>query len=113
MKYPVVLLMSLLSWICAACSAGGEPHLIKHDDAALLTSPAPATPRQTILLVSLEDGTVIMQNIDSSADICFKNNADSATTCLTRGVPVTSPDTNQIIGFEMIEERIDLVAKSN
>jgi len=66
---------------------------------------------ETILLVSLDDGSVIMQTINSSADICFKSNAGSSTTCLTRGAPVVDPSTSAIIGFEMIEDQIDLVGR--
>lgn len=67
---------------------------------------------ETILLVSLDDGTIVMQKIRSSADICFKQNSDSATTCLTQGAPVVDPESNAVIGFEMIEETIQLVAKT-
>ena len=76
-------------------------------------SHAAAAPRETILLVSLDDGSVIKQIIHSSADLCFKNNSDSRTTCLTQGAPVYDPSTNAVIGFEMIEDQIDLVAKSD
>lgn len=69
--------------------------------------------RETLLLVSLDDGSVIMQTISSNADVCFKNNSDSATTCLIQGAPVFDPLTSAVIGFEMIEEHIDLVAKSD
>ena len=68
--------------------------------------------RETILLVSLDDGSVIMQSIRTGADICFKQNSDSTTTCLTRGQPVVDPHTNSVIGFEMIEEQIELIGKS-
>ncbi len=54
-----------------------------------------------------------MQTINSSADFCFKSNSASSTTCLTQGAPIFSPDTNAIIGFEMIEEQIDLIAKTH
>jgi hypothetical protein len=69
--------------------------------------------RETILLVSLEDGSVIKQTIFSSADLCFKKSSDSLTTCLTQGAPVFASDSNTIIGYEMIEEHIELVAKAN
>jgi len=74
---------------------------------------SPDAPNQTILLVSLDDGSVIMQNINTSADICFKSNSDSATTCLTQGAPIIDPVTNRVIGFEMIEDQIDLVGKAD
>jgi hypothetical protein len=72
---------------------------------------APDEPRETVLIVSLEDGSVIMQTISSSADLCFKKSSESATTCLTQGDPVYDPATNAVIGFEMIEDHIELVAK--
>ncbi len=75
--------------------------------------PQAAEHHETILIVSLEDGSVIMQTINSSADFCFKSNSASSTTCLTQGAPIFSPDTNAIIGFEMIEEQIDLIAKTH
>lgn len=74
---------------------------------------SPDLPRETVLLVSLDDGSVIMQTISSSADLCFKWNSESATTCLTQGDPVFDPITNAVIGFEMIEDHIELIAKSN
>lgn len=70
-------------------------------------------PNQTLLLVSLEDGSVIMQTINSNADICFKQNADSATTCLSKAEPILDPVTQAIIGFETTEARIELVARSS
>ena len=74
---------------------------------------SPETPRETVLLVSLDDGSVIKQTIQSSADLCFKKSSDSATTCLTQGDPVYDPATNAVIGFEMIEDHIELVAKAD
>lgn len=70
-------------------------------------------PRETVLLVSLDDGSVIKQTIRSTAELCFKKNSESATTCLTQGAPILDPATNAVIGYKMIEEHIDLVAKSN
>jgi hypothetical protein len=67
--------------------------------------------RETMLLVSLEDGSVIMQTISSSADICFKSNSASSTTCLTRGAPLLDQSTDAVIGFEMIEDQIELVGQ--
>lgn len=70
-------------------------------------------PHETILLVSLEDGTIVMQKIQNDADICFKSISDSATTCLTQGEPVIDPASNTVVGFEMIEDQIQLVAKTD
>lgn len=87
--------------------------LTSHTATETATSLSPDTPNQTILLVSLDDGSVIMQNISTSADICFKSNHDSATTCLTQGAPIIDEATNSVIGFEMIEDHINLVGKTN
>jgi hypothetical protein len=81
--------------------------------AGMNTTPAPLSDRETVLLVSLEDGSVIKQTIESSADFCFKTSTASSTTCFTQGAAIISPDTNQVIGFEMIEDQIDLVAKTD
>ena len=35
---------------------------------------------ETVLIVSLEDGSVIMQTINSNADFCFKSSSGSSTT---------------------------------
>ena len=79
------------------------------------TVAVPQTPErhETVLIVSLEDGSVIKQTINSNADFCFKSSSGSSTTCLTQGAAIVSPDTNAIIGFEMIEDQIDLVAKTD
>ena len=66
-----------------------------------------------MLLVSLEDGTVIKQTIDVDADVCFKQSTNSSTLCFTQGDAIFDATTNTLIGFEMIEERIDLIAKTN
>ncbi len=76
-----------------------------------VTTVADESRDETILLVSLEDGTVIKQLIEVDADICFKQNSSSSTMCLTQGEPIVDAATNTIVGFEMIENRIDLVAK--
>ena len=68
---------------------------------------------ETVLIVSLEDGSVIMQKINSNADFCFKSSSGSSTTCLTQGAAIVSHDTNAVIGFEMIEDQIDLIAKTD
>ena len=67
---------------------------------------------RTVLLVSLEDGTVIKQMINVDAEICFKQASSSATTCLTEGTPIVDSVTETVIGIEMIENQIDLIASS-
>lgn len=77
------------------------------------TAQHPSSDRETVLLVSLEDGSVIKQTINSNADLCFKTSVASSTTCFTQGAAIVSPDTNSVIGFEMTEFQIDLVAKTD
>jgi hypothetical protein len=68
---------------------------------------APAT--NTMLLVSLDDGSVIQQIIHVDADICFKSSRDSSTSCLRRGQPIVASN-GTVIGFEMQKTQIQLVA---
>ena len=68
---------------------------------------------EAMLLVSLDDGTVIMQTIESSASVCFKLNSETSTTCLLQGAPLVDPATDAVIGYEMIEEQIELIAKTD
>ena len=77
------------------------------------TAQHPSSVRETVLLVSLEDGSVIKQTINSNADLCFKTSTASSTTCFTQGAAIVSRDTNTVIGFEMTEFQIDLVAKTD
>ncbi len=95
--------------LCASFANASATDEAQDVDAAL----SPDASRETVLLVSLDDGSVIKQTIRSNADLCFKKNSDSATTCLTQGAPVYDPETNAVIGYEMIEDRIELVAKSD
>ena len=67
---------------------------------------------RAILLVSLEDGSVVQQMIDSEADICFKSVSSSATTCFHQGAPIIDDETKTVVGFEMREEQIELIAGS-
>lgn len=96
-----------------ACSTQGTAKEVGADLTRQVGISISPESRETVLLVSLEDGSVIMQTIQSSADLCFKKNTESATTCLTQGAPVYDPSTNAVIGFQMIEDHIDLVAKSD
>ena len=103
-------LLLLALTLAAGC---GSQQTVSRSEAA--TDNLPIVPvldsghNETILLVSLDDGTVIMQTIHTRSDICFKRNSVSSTTCLTRGQPILDPGSQEIIGFEMIEEQIDLV----
>lgn len=114
MKYLPAITLLPLAVILGACSTSGfnsAPAKAVAGDAAISLSPE--LPRETVLLVSLEDGSVIKQTIISSADLCFKMNTESSTTCLTQGAPVIDPASNRVVGYEMVEDHIDLVAKSD
>lgn len=113
MKYLSIALLVPLAVLLGACSTSAVTSStgskIAQNMAVAVSS---ESPRETVLLVSRNDGTVIMQTIYTGADVCFKKSSESSTTCLTQGEPVIDPVTNSVIGFEMIEEHIDLVAKT-
>ena len=100
MKKLLVLLPVLIAGSLAACGTAPEPRAAVATDRAML-------------LVSLDDGSVVLQMIDSDADICFKHISRTATTCLSQGAAIVNAESNTVIGFEMHEEQIDLVAGSN
>lgn len=102
---PLLLLLSVSG--ASAAPPESEQNTPKEE----MISSVNASSHEAILLVSLQDGTVIKQSIDVGADICFKQSSSSLTTCLTQGDAIVDPVTNTIIGFEMIEDHIDLVAK--
>mgnify|MGYP001812459126 FL=1 len=106
----MLALPALLDGIAVSAVATSDTPVSTRQAATTLD---PADPKETMLLVSLDDGSVIMQTISSSADICFKSNTASSTTCLTRGAPLVDPASDAIIGFEMIEDQIDLFAKQD
>lgn len=113
MKSLSALIVPLLAVVLSACSTTASgPHSAGSSSELRPVADAKNLPHETILLVSLEDGSVIRQTINTDAEFCFKNNYESSTICLSRGDAIVDAD-NQIIGFEMIEDRIDLVAKSN
>jgi len=79
---------------------------------ACTQAPAVQAPEpSTVLLVSLQDGSIVKQDIDLDADICMKSNASSVTTCLYKGDPIFDPDTDQLIGYHMQSEQVDLYGR--
>lgn len=108
MKYLPIATTVALALATGACST--QSAMTTTTDIETLQSLE--APRKAILLVSLDDGSVVKQTISSDADLCFKLNSQSTTTCLTQGEPVIDPVTNAIVGFKMIEDHIDLVARS-
>ena len=71
-------------------------------------TPRPAAVHNAVLLVGLEDGSMIRQEIPVDAEICMKALDDSATTCLTRAEPIMSDDGSRIIGYHMNRTEFDL-----
>ena len=114
MRSRFLLLCCFVSALGAGCSNASRNLAV---DPGPTTQVLPVTnvaqAQETILLVSLDDGQVVMQTITSDADICFKMASDSATTCLVRGAPIVDPATDEVIGIEMVETHIDLIAKTN
>ena len=113
MKSLSLALLIPLAAVLGACSTAGTPMSATEIAQDTTISLLPESPRETVLLVSRNDGSVVMQTIYSSADFCFKKTSDSSTTCLRQGEHVVDHATNTVIGFEMIEEHIDLVAKTD
>lgn len=114
MRSRFLLLCCLVSVLGAGCSSASRNITVDRQSAAqILPVTDIARAQETILLVSLDDGQVVMQTITSDADICFKMASDSATTCLVRGAPIVDPVTDEVIGIEMVETHIDLIAKTN
>jgi len=109
MKHMTIVVALAMAIGASACSTQNTTSL---PAANMAPAPTAAVPRETILLVSLDDGSVIKQTIYSAADFCFKMNSASSTTCLTQGAPILDPTTNSVVGFQMIEDHIELVAKS-
>ncbi|MBU2677454.1 MAG: hypothetical protein KJP16_10240, partial [Gammaproteobacteria bacterium] len=83
MKYLTVLTTLIFTALIAACGTSPMLHSSANEGAAAPLPFSTEAPHETVLLVSLDDGSVIMQKIVSTADICFKINSHSATTCLT------------------------------
>ena len=61
----------------------------------------------TILLVSLEDGSIVRQTVELGADICVKALESATTTCLTQGEPIVN-NSGIVVGYEMLAETIEL-----
>ena len=61
----------------------------------------------TILLVSLDDGTIVRQTVDLGHEICMKSAENATTTCLSRGDPVFNQH-GSLVGYEMYSDIIEL-----
>ena len=99
MKQLLVLLPVSVAFALAGCATPPEQQADLASDRAML-------------LVSRADGSVVLQMIDSEADICFKQASSSTTTCFSQGDAIVDAEGSTVIGFEMHEEKIQLVARS-
>ncbi len=113
MRNPTVIVILAIAALVTGPVLANEPEPGAQPQTRKVATELDPAAKETILLVSLDDGTVIMQTIHSTADICFKSASRSSTTCLTRGAPIIDPITDTTVGFEMIEDQIDLVAKQD
>ncbi|NND53786.1 MAG: hypothetical protein HKN56_02310 [Gammaproteobacteria bacterium] len=52
-----------------------------------------------LLLVSMEDGSIIAQQIDLPADVCMKSISDPRTTCFHQGAPIIQGQ--ETVAYEM------------
>ena len=109
-KLAIVAMMAAVVQV-SACATASQDASSRPADGNYASSDAGLSMNDadTVLLVSLADGSVVKQSISGSADICFKQNSKSETTCLTQGAPIFDPDTQQIIAYRMIEDQIQLL----
>ena len=112
MNHPNVPVL-LAATVLGACASSGQPDAIHAVSYLAADSAAEAIRTEAMLFVSLDDGTVIMQTIESAASVCFKLNSETSTTCLLQGAALVDPVTNAVIGYEMIEEKIELIARTD
>lgn len=112
MNYPILPVI-LAAALLGACAQQSQPIPVADNPYAAALPGAEAARNEAMLLVSLDDGTVIMQTIESPASVCFKLNSETSTTCLLQGAPLVDPATDAVIGYEMIEEKIDLIARTD
>lgn len=103
----VLVLMSVA--LLAAC-ASNHP-AVMHQSAAITEEPAEPARPEALLLVSLEDGQLVMQHVDVDADFCMKSNADPQTRCFKRGEPIYDADASTIVAYHLESRNLDLHAR--
>lgn len=96
------ILIALGLTFLAACS-----HAPVQTDVANSAATATDGDHSTILLVSLEDGSIVRQTVALDADICIKSLDSTVTNCLTQGEAIMN-NLGQIVGYEMHPETIEL-----
>ena len=80
--------------------------------AGCATVAPPAPEHEAMLLVSLQDGSIIEQSIEIDADVCIKQNEETLTTCYIRRAPIYDGAGRKIIGYQMERKQIQLIPKS-
>ncbi len=93
----IVLLALIL--LASACATPPESAAVSESD------------NSAMLLVRLNDGTIVRQTISSEADICLKQNQFPETMCFSQGEPIRDPHTDRIIGYTMTKSTVNLRPK--
>lgn len=90
----------------AACSNAPVQTEMAAESSAAITQISDSE-HSTILLVSLDDGSIIRQTVQLNADICVKALDSPTTNCLTQGEPIVN-NRGVVVGYEMSAETIEL-----
>ena len=69
-------------------------------------------PGGALLLVSLDDGRMVLQHVDIDAEFCMKINANPATRCFARGDAIYDPATAAVVAYQLESSDFDLYSKS-
>lgn len=101
----LVLLSSLGLAACASTQSFSS-----HQPAPPI-EPIATSMHQALLLVSLADGQLVLQDIEIDAEFCMKSNASPETRCFKRGEPIYSADSSTIIAYEAVAQDLDLHAR--
>lgn len=72
---------------------------------------AAASTPHALLLVSLDDGQLVMQHIDVDAEVCLKSNAQPETRCFKRGAPIYDTDATTIVAYHLETRDLALQAQ--
>lgn len=102
MKVLVLLSVALLT----AC-ASNHPAVMHQSESLAAEPPRP----EALLLVSLEDGQLVMQHIDVDADFCMKSNENPETRCFKRGEPIYDADAITIVAYHLESRDLALHAQ--
>lgn len=98
----------MLTTIALAACASTQSFTSHQPESALQPASEAAAP--ALLLVSLADGQLVLQEIEIDADVCMKSNAAPATRCFKRGAPIYAADSSTIVAYEAVTRELDLHA---